>query len=209
LDLGCGTGAVARVFLEAGYRVTGLDLSPAMLAQAERNLQPYLELGQARLVQGDAASFEVDEPFGLVISTYDALNHLPDLDALESCFDSVARALAPGGLLVFDLNTRAGLRRWNSQSVQELEEGIILVRGVFDPQGQRAYTHIAGVWLGEDGHYQRFEETVYNTVFDIAEVLEALRARGWPNPYAASLNLLREPLPDPERSGRVFIVAER
>ncbi|MGH2605416.1 MAG: class I SAM-dependent methyltransferase, partial [Anaerolineales bacterium] len=31
LDLGCGTGQLAVYFLERGYRVVGIDLSPAML----------------------------------------------------------------------------------------------------------------------------------------------------------------------------------
>lgn len=36
LDLGCGTGALARGFAQRGCRVTGLDLSPEMLLQAAR-----------------------------------------------------------------------------------------------------------------------------------------------------------------------------
>lgn len=39
LDFGCGTGRASDVLLRCGYRVTGYDLSPAMLAQARRNLE--------------------------------------------------------------------------------------------------------------------------------------------------------------------------
>ena len=37
MDLGCGAGEpVAAAFIQRGWRVTGVDLSPAMLALAER-----------------------------------------------------------------------------------------------------------------------------------------------------------------------------
>jgi SAM-dependent methyltransferase len=38
LDFGCGTGRASGVLLRRGYRVTGYDLSPAMLGQADRSL---------------------------------------------------------------------------------------------------------------------------------------------------------------------------
>ncbi|MCA9873577.1 MAG: methyltransferase domain-containing protein, partial [Anaerolineales bacterium] len=36
LDIGCGTGSLSLVLAELGHRVTGIDLSPAMIAQAAR-----------------------------------------------------------------------------------------------------------------------------------------------------------------------------
>ena len=119
LDLGCGTGQLARHFVAAGYAVTGLDLSADMLAHAEANNAAAVAASRARFVQGDAARFALDERFGLVVSTFDALNHLPSLDALRSCFHSARAVLAPGGWFVFDLNTRLGLKGWNGVSVHE------------------------------------------------------------------------------------------
>ena len=112
LDLCCGNGMLSQHFLQQGYRVIGLDLSDDMLHYARENNAETVQTGQARFVQGDAASFSFDERFGLVVSTYDALNHLPDGEALRSCFRCVSRVLLPGGLFVFDLNTREGLKRW-------------------------------------------------------------------------------------------------
>ena len=106
LDLCCGTGQIALAFLEQGYTVSGLDLSPHMLALAAQNAAGYLETGQARFIQGDAANFSLPPEFGLALSTYDALNHLDSLEALRGCFRSVAAALAPGGSFICDLNTR-------------------------------------------------------------------------------------------------------
>lgn len=61
LDLCCGTGQLAVLFLEAGYRVVGLDLSEHMLVYARENASRFLDGGQARFVQGDARHFALDD----------------------------------------------------------------------------------------------------------------------------------------------------
>ena len=167
LDLCCGTGQLAVCFLERGYRVVGIDLSEPMLNYAKVNAAAYVESGQANFIRADAASFELDERFGLVVSTFDALNHLEGPEALRSCFQCVYPVLLPGGLFIFDLNTRAGLRRWNGINVQDDEEAMIVTRGFYDGQGDRAWTHLSGFVRVEGGLYERFEETVFNTVFDM------------------------------------------
>src|SRR5688572_15003958 len=75
LDIGCGTGLVAAQFQEAGYEVTGLDVSAAMLQRARSRLGD-----SAVLVHGDATDFTVAEPFPLAVSTYDIPNHIGDLE---------------------------------------------------------------------------------------------------------------------------------
>jgi SAM-dependent methyltransferase len=208
LDLCCGTGQLALAFLEAGYPVIGLDLSDAMLAHAAENAARYVASGQARFVRGDAADFRLETPVGLVISTFDALNHLPDLDALRGCFRSVMGALLPGGHFVFDLNTRLGLNRWNSITVDDGDEALIVSRGIYDGASDRAWTKISGFARLPDGRYERFDETVYNTVFAIADVLKALREAGFTSAYAARLGDLGTPVAEPEQEGRVFLVAQ-
>ncbi len=209
LDLCCGTGQVALGFLERGYAVTGLDLSPHMLAYARENTAQYVATGQAGFVLADAAAFALDQRFGLVVSTYDALNHLPDLAALRDCFGSVGRALMPGGWFIFDLNTRLGLRRWNVTSVDDGGESVVFTRSSFDGTGDRAVLNILGFLQGPDGRYERFDETVYNTVFDIQTVLRNLLEQGWASAHAARLEDLQTPLAEPEREQRVFVVAQR
>ncbi len=206
LDLCCGTGQLALFFLEHGYRVTGLDLSEGMLHYAADNARAYVETGQARFVQGDAAAFTLDDSFGLVVSTFDALNHLPNLDALGGCFRAVRAVIREDGRFIFDLNTRAGLKRWNYVNIQEGDDLFLTNRGIYDG-GDRALAHIAGFVRDEDGRYTRFDETVYNTVFDLAVVRELLLETGWHDAYFARSDALAVPLSQPEAEGRVFIVA--
>ncbi|MEV5816717.1 class I SAM-dependent methyltransferase [Streptomyces mutabilis] len=52
LDLGCGTGSLSLLASEQGHRVTGVDLSPAMLGQARAKLAGR----DAVFLTGDAAA---------------------------------------------------------------------------------------------------------------------------------------------------------
>ncbi len=207
LDLCCGTGLATLAFGEAGFEVTGLDLSAHMLAYARENTA---HLGaRAQFIQADAANYALAGQFGLAVSLYDALNHLPDLAALRSCFCSTAAAVAPGGVFIFDLNTRLGLRRWNVTSVDDSPEALVITHSSFDGSGQRAVLNVTGFLRQADGHFERFDEAVYNTVFDIQSVVWMLLGEGWASAHAARLADLHTPLSEPEQESRVFIVARR
>ena len=208
LDLCCGTGQVALYFLKRGYQVVGLDLSVAMLHYAQENTEPYIATGQARFVQGNAVNFTLPERFGLVVSTFDALNHLPDLTALRQCFAAVAAVC--DGYFLFDLNTRTGLRRWNSIEVDDSCDDMTIVNhGIYDVTSDRAWLKVTGFIRNADGLYERFEQIVYNTIFAMSDVKTLLLATGWREVHFARLQDLKTPLTDPEQEGRVFIVAQK
>ncbi len=209
LDLACGTGQLALYFLQEGYEVVGLDLSPSMLVHARENAAPYLQAGQVRFLEADAAEFSLDTHVGLVVSTFDALNHLPDMDALEGCFESTFEALLPEGWFIFDLNTPFGLQRWGGISVQEEEDLVLITRGVVVEEEDRAYTQISGFLRREDGLYTRFGEVAYNTIFELGEVATLLKDIGFRRVHFANAQSLETPLEAPETYGRVFVVVQR
>jgi SAM-dependent methyltransferase len=208
LDLCCGTGQLAVYFMERGYRATGVDLSEGMLHYARENAAPYIAQGTARFVRADVTDLRLDERFGLAVSTFDALNHLPDQRALRSCFTSVHSSLLPGGWFIFDLNTRAGLlKHWNGISVQDTPELVLINRGLIDEEGERAWVRITGFVRAEGGLYERFEQTAYNTMFDMQGVYETLLETGWSRAHFARIQDLATPLAEPEEESRVFVVA--
>ena len=210
LDLCCGTGQLAVHFLERGYRVTGIDLSEVMLDYARENTVPYVESGQAKFLQADAAAFRLEDRFGLAVSTFDALNHLEDVAALGSCFHCVYDVLVDGGWFIFDLNTRLGLERhWGGISVEDTHELMLVNRSIYDCASSRAYTRISGFALVKDGQYERFEETVYNTAFDMENVRQLLLSTGFRSAHCARVEELTTPLVEPECEPRVFFVAQK
>lgn len=209
LDLCCGTGQLALHFLDNGYKVLGLDLSAAMLEYARENTAPYIVGGQARFLQADAANFELDEHFGLVLSTFDALNHLPDFSALKGCFLSVYPVLEDGGQFIFDLNTTEGLRRWTGLAVEDSPELMLVNRALYDEASQKAFSRISGFALNSEGLYERFEEITYEVAFDLQAVKEGLFETGFRSVRFSRLQDLSAPIDQPERESRIFILAEK
>lgn len=99
LDVGCGTGKSFLPWVARGWSVVGCDSSPAMLRRAAAKAPP-----EVRLVEADARRLGVLGRFDLVLALDDVVNYVPS-PSLVAVFAGAARNLAPGGLLVFDLNT--------------------------------------------------------------------------------------------------------
>lgn len=206
LDLCCGAGHFAHLFLEYGYEVTGIDLSESMLYYARENNAAAVESGHAEFIAADASDFSVDKRFGLVVSTYDSLNHLESEEKLFDCFTCVAKV--NDDCFIFDLNTRSGLRNWTTIQVDDSSEDLTLIRrGFYDEAGGKAIMKINGFVRRPDRLFEDFEETVFNTAFDLKRVQEALHDVGYGNVHFARMRDLAMPLTEPEKEGRVFIVA--
>lgn len=97
LDFGCGDGRVLIPLHDGGRRMIGADASPAMLARVHRQ-RPELEL-----VESDG--LDLLERLGRPVEAIVALAVLIHHDHLDGAriIDGLARALAPGGILILDL----------------------------------------------------------------------------------------------------------
>jgi ubiquinone/menaquinone biosynthesis C-methylase UbiE len=97
LDMGCGTGRFTVPLAERVKSVSGLDLSPMMLATARKKLA---DRGLAAdLREGDMAALPFpDATFDVVVCML-AMMHIPRTDR-QQVFHEVARVLRPGGRLV-------------------------------------------------------------------------------------------------------------
>lgn len=95
LELACGTGRIAIPLALAGCRMTGLDASPAMLAQARRKAAAVG--AEVEWVEADCRQFALGRRFALVYFPFNSIAHLHDRESLEGCFGCVRAHLAPGG----------------------------------------------------------------------------------------------------------------
>lgn len=94
-DIGCGTGSVSLLLAESGHHVFGLDISPAMVAQAE---EKFATSGySADILVGDAAAPPWPPGTFDVVVTRHVLWAIPDPDA---ALQRWLNLLAPGGILV-------------------------------------------------------------------------------------------------------------
>jgi tRNA (cmo5U34)-methyltransferase len=97
LDLGCGTGTIARAvvgqFPQA--RLTCVDVAASMIAAAREKLAGR----EADFVVGDFASVDLGGPYEAVVSSL-ALHHLEAEAEKRAMYGRIFAALAPGGVFV-------------------------------------------------------------------------------------------------------------
>ena len=100
LEVGTGPGFFAIILTEAGFRLTAIDLTPAMLAAARENAGPLADEIDFREMNAEDLAFE-DGVFDVVV-TRNLTWNLPHPDR---AYRQWARVLKKGGLLLnFDAN---------------------------------------------------------------------------------------------------------
>jgi SAM-dependent methyltransferase len=104
LEIACGSGRVLVPLARAGFLVTGIDISPHMLALARAKLATDQAVHErAHLVQSDMRDFDLGERgFDLAIAAVKSLAYLTERDDQLRCLQAVAAHLRPGGLLAID-----------------------------------------------------------------------------------------------------------
>jgi SAM-dependent methyltransferase len=178
LDVGCGTGKSFLPLVRRGYRVTGCDISPEMLAEA-RAVAP----ADVRLVEADMRQLPDLGRFDLVTCLDDAVNYLLGDDDLTRALTSMGRALAAGGLLVFDTNTLATYAAdYTGAQVVEGEDVFVCWRGhgVDDGPGgdRRARATIEIFRRTQSGLWERERSVHRQRHRGRAEVERAIREAG-------------------------------
>jgi SAM-dependent methyltransferase len=103
LELGCGTGRLLVPLASAGYTVTGIDLSPAMLRIARAKAEAAGVAQLVTLAQGNYIDAPLAGPYRFAFVMMNTFLHLTtqadQLSALRHWRDN----LAPGGLLLIDI----------------------------------------------------------------------------------------------------------
>lgn len=104
LELMCGTGRVLLPLAEEGYQITGVDISPAMLAIARGHLAEAGLAERVALIEADVRSVDLPaNSFGLAFVAVNSFMHLEEVRDQLAALTNVRRALTRRGLLVLDL----------------------------------------------------------------------------------------------------------
>jgi len=148
LDIGCGTGRHSVALAKRGFRMTGVDISAGMLAEAKK------AAGEADVevewIQCDATQFHSEKmydaaiclcegSFGLLSVQDDPLEH--DLAILRN----VCRALKPGGPFVLTaLNACRMIRQYQQKDVEagKFDPMTLVVREGIEwetPEGKKSF----------------------------------------------------------------------
>jgi len=104
LELACGTGIITIDLARAGLEVTGLDISPDMMAVARDKIarEDGDVRSRIRLVESDMKDFRLDQEFDAIFLPANSFGWLTALDDQRSCLKCIRDRLRPSGLLVIE-----------------------------------------------------------------------------------------------------------
>jgi SAM-dependent methyltransferase len=99
----CGSGRLLLPLAQAGYRLTGVDVSAALLACARSKLANAGLLGQVELLEADIRQATPAGPFGMAIVALNSFMHLATVADQLAALGQIHAALRPDGLLALEL----------------------------------------------------------------------------------------------------------
>ena len=118
LEPGCGGGRLIVELARRGLSMVGFDTSEMSLAYLRKQLAKRKLT--AEVYRDDMTNFRVAQPVDAAICPFNTFRHLTTAEAARTHLQSVARALAPGGIYVLGLHLlppdadEESLERWTA-----------------------------------------------------------------------------------------------
>ena len=132
-DLACGTGSVAIRLAQMGMQVTAVDMSEEMLCIAAQKAQEVENRPQ--FVCQKLQELKLPRGVDLAVCALDSLDYILDPADCQKAIRQVYKALNPGGVFIFDVNTPEKLQAMDGQVfLDENEDTFCVWRGEFDYQ---------------------------------------------------------------------------
>ncbi len=206
LDLACGTGTLTCLMASRGFEMIGVDASGDMLAIAqEKSCEGVFDTPPMFLCQ----TMEGLDLFGTVdaaVCSLDGMNYLTP-EAVGRVFGRLRLFVAPGGVLIFDVNSPERLRALDGQVFLDEREDVYCVwRAAFDGASQ-ALTYGMDIFSRVRGDLWRRECEEHTEYAHPSEFLtRALRDNGF-----GDISIFGEFRDEPPMEGeeRLFFAARR
>jgi len=189
VDLGCGSGILLRALSGAGYVTVGVDPSPAMLKLAKAAAP------EAHLIRAPAERAELP-PCDAVTAIGEILSYVPASATTEAglvrLFRRIARALRPGGVLVFDALVADRSAPMCYRNWRQGEDWAVL-SDVDEDRSRQRLTRTITTFRHVKKEWRRSQETHVLRVFERKVLEQALRQAGLSCRVSGSFGLMRLP----------------
>ncbi|MDX9741955.1 MAG: class I SAM-dependent methyltransferase [Gammaproteobacteria bacterium] len=175
LDIGCGGGKNV-LNLKRDFIVTGVDISPSMLAQANR-LNP-----ECTFVEGDMRSCSLGRTFDAVLMD-DAISHMNCLSDFTAAFRTAHAHLNTGGVLIVtpDVTPESFVQNRTTTTTAERDGvEVVFVENVYDPEPADEHYETTILYLIRDGGQLRIETDRWTMgIFPLETWRRVLRETGF------------------------------
>lgn len=137
-DLGCGPGQIARYLHRKGASTLGVDLSPQMIAEAQR-LNPEIHFHQGDML----ALPDADNSWGGIAAFY-CIIHIPR-ERIVDALREMKRVLKPGGVLLVTFHIGEEIKHIDTW----WEKSVNLDFAYYEPNEMEEWLQEAGIKLEE------------------------------------------------------------
>ncbi|MGJ7921442.1 class I SAM-dependent DNA methyltransferase [Neobacillus sp. LXY-4] len=180
LDVACGTGELSIWLAEAGFRVSGVDLSEDMLAVAQAKAA---ERGHAiQFFQQNMAELEGFDSLDVITIFCDSLNYLQSEEEVVKTFQHVFEHLHSNGLFMFDVHSIYKMNNIFRNGTFALnEEKISYIWQCYEGEWPNSVEHDLSFFVLEDqtGLYERFDELHFQRTYTIEQYKQWLQNAGF------------------------------
>ncbi len=173
VDLGCGGGGWIECLHGAGYKIIGVDISPAMIERARARV-PSVQFHVGSIWSVQMPACRAITALGEVVCYRTDACHDPDL---RSLFAKVFDVLQPGGVFVLDI-AEIGLDRQRDRTFAEGDDWACLVRYEHEDARNRLHRYITA-FRRVDSLFRRTQEHHILQLYDGAVVADLLNSVGF------------------------------
>ena len=198
LDLACGTGTMTWLLTQRGYEVIGVDGSEDMLAAAMSKGGQAAGVPPVFLHQS-MPKLDLYGTVDAAVCCLDSLNYLTDPEDVRRTFRRLHLFVAPGGVLVFDVNTVAKLAALDGQVfLDETDDTYCVWRTEFDAKKRLCYYGM-DIFRLDGAHWTRSFEEHIEYAYEPDELLSWLQEAGFTHVRQYGDRVLRAPKQDEQR----------
>ena len=201
LDLACGTGTMTWLLTRRGYEVIGVDGSEEMLAAAMSKSGQVAGVPPVFLHQS-MPRLDLYGTVDAAVCCLDSLNYLTDPKDVQRTLQRLHLFVAPGGMLVFDVNTVAKLSSLDGQVFLDETEDVYCVWRTEFSRGVCTYW-VDLFELREDGSWERSCEEHRERAYEPEELTQWLREAGFTK-ITLTGDMTGKP-PKPEEDRLIFL----
>ena len=168
---------MTAILAKMGYPVLGIDMSEEMLTEAAMKTMDIDPM--PRFVCQKLQELKLPRAVDLAVCALDSLDYVTDPDDCKEAIRRIYKALNPGGIFIFDVNTPEKLRAMDGQVFLDEDDDVYCVwRGEFDEKtnicsyGMDLFQRTGDVWVRS---FEEHREYAYSQ----EQLKEYLKAAGF------------------------------